>query len=312
MAFEGRIGHLTEIESPWGNAGGVAKTIEDVQQLAHTGVGWIEAGSYTLEPRVGNSPDGEKVYDHNPETGLTHNSLGMPNKGFDVVETQIPEMLNIAHSLGKQLIINVAPVTEDPLNESIELVSRAYEAGADAVLLNAGCPNVRNADGSSHEILSHNITCLKTVLGGLKKTTQKYAQPIMLRLSPFETNGHKRLQAAQAVWLSGVVSALFTPNTWPTSNPTSSEGGLLLDDSIKQCGRSGPATADAASEETQLLTSYLTKSSIDVIASGGIINARELQRRLDLGAVAGAGTTFFYESESWAEDTNRLLSEMAG
>ncbi len=56
-----RIGHLDNLESPWGNAGGVIKTVEDVAHMAATGVGWIEAGSYTLEARKGNAID--------PETG---------------------------------------------------------------------------------------------------------------------------------------------------------------------------------------------------------------------------------------------------
>src|SRR5579885_3518334 len=112
--FSGRIGHLEDIQSPWGNAGGVVKTVEDVERMAKTGVGWIEAGSYTLEPRPGNGPNGERVYYHNPETGETFNSLGMPNKGMDVVETEIPEMAHIARTHNKKLVVNVAPVSADP------------------------------------------------------------------------------------------------------------------------------------------------------------------------------------------------------
>jgi len=41
MAFDGRIGHLEGIESPFSNAGGVVKTVEDVAVMALTGVGYI-------------------------------------------------------------------------------------------------------------------------------------------------------------------------------------------------------------------------------------------------------------------------------
>lgn len=41
--FNELIGGLENVESPWGNAGGVVKTIEDVERMARTGVGWIEA-----------------------------------------------------------------------------------------------------------------------------------------------------------------------------------------------------------------------------------------------------------------------------
>lgn len=41
------------------------------------------------------------------------------------------------------------------------------------------------------------------------------------------------------------------------------------------------------------------------------MNARELQLHLDLGVVASAGTTFFYEPEDWQRDVDRLPVELA-
>src|SRR5581483_9991877 len=108
-----RIGHL-EVDSPFANAGGVIKHPGEVEKIARTGVGWIEAGSFTLEPRPGNSPNGETVYVHDPQTGSSWNSLGMPNKGMDEVEKEIPEMKRIAHAHNKPLVVNVAPVTDKP------------------------------------------------------------------------------------------------------------------------------------------------------------------------------------------------------
>jgi dihydroorotate dehydrogenase len=62
VSFSGHIGHLEGIEQPWGNAGGVVKTPEDVERMAKTEVGWIEGGSYTMERRSNNRPDGGAVY----------------------------------------------------------------------------------------------------------------------------------------------------------------------------------------------------------------------------------------------------------
>lgn len=105
-----KIGNY-ELESPLFNAGGVVKTVENVRMMASTGVGAVLLGSYTLEPRVGNSPNGETVYYHDRAAGTTYNSLGMPNKGIKEVARDLPEMIKIAHDLGKPVVLNVAPVS---------------------------------------------------------------------------------------------------------------------------------------------------------------------------------------------------------
>ena len=69
--------------------------------------------------------------------------------------------------------------------------------------------------------------------------------------------------------------------------------------------------AHFAAEQTHWAANALHDSGIDVVSSGGIMTSRELKRRLDLGAVAGAGTTFFYQSPDWRYDTDRLLFKLA-
>lgn len=306
--FNGRVGHLIEIESPWANAGGVARSLEEVELLAQSGIGWVEAGSFTPEGRLGNGANGEKVYYHNALTGETVNSFGMPNKGMDIVVTEIPEMKRITDAYNKKLVINVAPVSSDPVAESLELTRRAYAAGADAVLLNAGCPNVVTEEGGRHEILSRSPTELLDVLkalGGLKL-------PVFLRISPQETYGDMR-KVCDAVRLSGAVSALFTPNTWPGYVPLDPKTGKpILEVPGGAGGLSGPAKALDAATQTNWAIVALKGSKVDVVRSSSIMNGRELGKSLDDGAVGGAGTTFFFESEyGWKDDTNRFLSELA-
>jgi hypothetical protein len=91
--FNGKIGHLEDISYPWANAGGVVRTVEETEAMAQTSVGWIENGSHTISPRLGNAVNLEHpelgaqliVYTHNPVTGETGNSKGMPGAGIDVV-----------------------------------------------------------------------------------------------------------------------------------------------------------------------------------------------------------------------------------
>ena len=307
--FSGRIGHLDGIESPWGNAGGVVKTVEDVEKMALTGVGWIEAGSYTLEPRIGNSPNGETVYCHDNETGATYNSLGMPNKGIEVVEKEIPEMVRIAEAHNKKLIVNIAPTSSEPVAETRELAARAYASGAHAVLLNAGCPNVVTQDGGRHEILSHNPEAFGAVLMGLRALAAKNS-PLFVRISPQEDIS----VVDEVLWQvrkSQAVSAVFTPNTWPGYRPTHVDGSPVLQVPGNAGGKSGPAMVAAARQQSRWAAYYLNGKGIDVVRSSSIMHAAELKRALGEGAVAGAGTTFFYESLDWQYDVDKLLTEFA-
>jgi len=56
------IGEI-QLESPLMNAGGLLKTVADVEMMARTALGGV-SGSFTLDGRVGNSPGGETVYYH--------------------------------------------------------------------------------------------------------------------------------------------------------------------------------------------------------------------------------------------------------
>jgi dihydroorotate dehydrogenase len=304
--FNGSLGQL-DVAAPWANAGGVVRSLEEVEQIVAAGVGWVEAGSYTLDPRVGNGPLSD-VYYFDKEERATYNSLGMPNNGIDAVEEEMPEMARAAHSYNKPLVVNVAPVSNEPVAESVELTRRAQAAGADMVLLNAGCPNVVTADGGRHELLSRNPKALKEVLKGLIEAD---VDPIAVRLSPME-NHQQAVEVARVIRESGIISVVFTPNTWPGHKPLRSSGEPALKVSGNVGGKSGPATAEDAANQTAIFASLFRNTNIDVVSSGGITTADELARRLKLGAVAGAGTTFFYETEeSWKSAVNKLNFDLA-
>lgn len=325
-----RIGHL-EVTSPWGNAGGVVKTVDDVERMAKTGVGYIEHGSTTLEKRFGNKRDkltgdiiidpetGEPLIDyyHNPKTGETFNSLGMPGSGMNTIEEEIPEMVRIAEAYGKKLLINVAPVSDEPMSEVIELATRAYEAGAHGVIVNAGCPNIIIEGEARHEILSHNAEACYLVFGGLKVVTEKFPK-VFARTSP-----QASFQSAREVYGSikraGTVSTLWLPNTWPGHRPlVNGEPALTIEGNVG--GRSGPVTAAEVEKQLEWALAILKGSGIDIVASGAIANSEalgikageQLRRYMNLGVVAGAGTTFYYEAQdSWEEGTDRLLNDFA-
>lgn len=304
-----RIGEY-EMESPLMNAGGVVKTVEDVRLMAATGVGAVLAGSFTLEPRVGNSPNGEKVYDHDSETGITTNSLGMPNKGLVEVAKDLPDMIQIAHDQGKPFILNFAPVSSDPMLEIVrmsEILQRAGIDNLDGFELNASCPNVVTSDGGRHELLSRHPEQLGEVVAELRDISTKEVPfgTLIVRVSPFEGQ-QDALPLAESLQEAGA-HAVAAFNTFPGSKPVLEVPGSVG-------GQSGGGMAPQAEMQTSWLVAAMDSidAGFDIIGSNGIVDAARMKRRLNLGASTVSATTLFYEApHGWGRAVDRMLQEYA-
>jgi dihydroorotate dehydrogenase len=305
-----------EMESPLMNAGGVVKTIEDVRMMAQTGVGAILAGSYTLEPRVGNSPNGERVYYHDEVTGITYNSLGMPNNGIAEVAKELPEMISIAHDLGKPFILNIAPVTSNPAAEIAVMLGILEDAGIrelDGLELNAGCPNVVTADGGRHELLSHHTDLLGETVSEIIDVSNRGMRlgSLMVRISPFRDKSDATNIAKLLVDVPVDFVSAF--NTFPGGIPVDSVGNNVLQVPGGAGGQSGAGKALLAEEQTLWLVEARDHAGIgfEILGSNGIQNARSMKSRMDIGASAVSLTTLFYEARSWGSAVSNLLDNYA-
>ncbi|HSH17934.1 MAG TPA: hypothetical protein VK978_00985 [Candidatus Saccharimonadales bacterium] len=308
-----RIGEYT-MESPLMNAGGLVKTVADARLMARTAVGAILPGSYTLEPRAGNGSHGERVYYHDPTTGITYNSLGMPNCGMAAVADDLPEMIDIAHDHGKPLIFNFAPVTSDPIGEVI----RAFEIleqkaiSLDGFELNASCPNVVIVGGARHEILSAHPGLFGDVAGEISDISVNKVGigTIIARISPFGNPGDEH---GLVVASKGSLDAFSGFNTFPGGRPRRPDGSDVLEVPGGIGGQSGPGMTSLAEAQTVRLLAAIKKhdADIEVIGSNGIADAGAMKRRLDLGVSAVSATTLFWEAQSWAKAADKLLRDYA-
>lgn len=311
-----RIGRY-EMESPLMNAGGVVKSVEEVRMMSQTGVGAVLAGSFTLEPRVGNSPNGEVVYHHDHKTGATYNALGMPNKGLKEVAKDLPEMIRIAHDHGKPFVLNLAPVSTDPIAEMTamgEILSREGVEGIDAIELNGSCPNVVSSDGGRHAILSHNPDLLGGVLHELSdiSTNEVPFDSLIVRISPFLSREDALLLARQ-LYETGV-DAVSAFNTFPGGKPMDANYNPILQVPGGVGGQSGALTVQQAELQTEWLVDARNKvgATFEIIGSNGVTDARSMKRRLAIGASAVSSTTLFYEATSgWGSAVNDILTDFS-
>jgi dihydroorotate dehydrogenase len=310
-----RIGGY-ELESPLINGGGPVKTLEDVRLMAQTGVGAVLGGSYTINPRVGNSPNGEVDYYHDEHTGITYNSKGLPNPGMDYVSDNAREMMAICHEYGKPFILNFAPVTSRPRIELRMMAGMLVRHGVDsidAIELNASCPNVITEDGGRHELLCYDPQHLEDVLGDLKDISKEYLQvgSIFVRVSPFR----KRVESDKLAQILEdlQIDAVAAFNTWPGGVPTDDRGRPILQVPGNAGGMSGPGMQMQAEAQTKKLRDAreALDGTFDIIGSNGIATGESMARRLRLGAAAVSATTAFWEARSWGDAADRLLREFA-
>jgi dihydroorotate dehydrogenase len=309
-----QIGNF-ELESQIINGGGVVKNSIDARQMAQTGVGAVLGGSFTLDSKIGNSPNGETVYYHDPVTGITYNSLGMPNMGIrELAKHELSEMIEITHDHGKPFILNFAPITEDPVTEIIEMgmvLADSGIEGLDGLEINASCPNVVMEDGSRHELLSHHPEKMKSALLVACDVSLEYlpVDLILVRISPFRSQDDV-VSTVLTLKESGV-GAVVGFNTFPGGVPVDEQGNNILDVPGGAGGQSGAGMCSDAEEQTRWLAQAadFMGCSFDIVGSNGVHDAASMKKRIDLGASAVSLTTLFFESPNWSTAVDNLLQE---
>lgn len=197
-----------------GNAAGVCKSLDLVDQLARSGLTEITLGSITVKQRSVNSPG---TVHFRTESGASINALGMPNLGAKAYADLLPQMVAIAHAAGKLLAVSVAPLQPDDLQI---LLSLCIEAGVDIIELNAGCPNVWD-NAQQKRILSFDIKYLSHSLQTMleRKSVGGWSGELRVKLSSYSDPG---LLAEVAKMIGSMGSKKYritvvTCNTFPNA-----------------------------------------------------------------------------------------------
>ncbi len=284
----------------------------------------IMIGSVTVAPKEGNEPAyGGPVYRHVTETGLTYNSMGLPNLGIDRVMAILPDLVGQAHDNDKRLAVSLAPLTASPGPEWAEMAVKALWAGADIIEFNAGCPNIYDEDGNPKTVLS----LVPDALGEALEYVQDRLGsnfPSGVKLSPAPVEGFSEsdglsaespLIVAQAEVMNALDIAKYVAyfNTFGGQVPTD-KGGKELPLSVPggAGGVSGPGVARVARAQTDAMLGYLN-DDIDVVVAGGITTGEDLMARIesDPRVKLGSAVTALWEASSMGIGITRIAEEYA-
>jgi len=293
-----------------GNAAGVCKSLDLVDQMARSGLTEITLGSITVKQRSVNSPG---TVHFQTESGASINALGMPNLGATTYADLLQQMVKIAHASGKLLAVSIAPLQTDDLQI---LLSLCVKARVDIIELNAGCPNVWD-EGQQKRILSFDLKYLSHSLQTMleRKSVGGWSGELRVKLSPYSDPG---LLAEVAKMIGSMGSKKYritvvTCNTFPNA--------LMFDDTkeISQKaltfgegygGYSGQGYLPIALGQVQQFRKHLSDQH-RIIGVGGISSGRDVIEHVLTGANGVQIGAALYYANNPAKAADNILQEIA-
>lgn len=270
-------------EHPLMNAAGTCKTLEDVRKISRSATAAIMVGSITKETRAGNSGS---VYWYGQ--GFSMNSLGLPNPGADYYRENIPEMVGIAHEVRKPLFVSVAGFSPE---EDAELSALAIEAGADAVELNLGCPNVWSGN-EQKRIACFDPLLVAEVLRCVEDKVGVGAR-VSVKISPF-SDPFMLAEVAKVIAKSQLAKAITAINTFPNSFVFDDSGQSRITPGGGLAGMAGPALKPIGLGQVKQLRAILPER-IQIVGVGGVSDGSSVLEYRHAGADAIQIATAYIE-----------------
>jgi dihydroorotate dehydrogenase len=283
--------------NPVGIAAGFDKNGLILRALQSIGFGYIEIGSITARPSIGNSKP--RMF-RLPDDKAIINRMGLNNDGADVIIDRldksgvfIPVGINIAKTHDPAILGDGA------IEDYIYSFCKAEEK-ADYIMVNISCPNT--AEGITFEQEGP----LRDLLSGIMSVRKKPRIPVLVKFSP--DLDHNLLESLVGISIDSGVKGFALSNT-----STSREGLLtqrtILDD-IGRGGLSGQPLRNRAEMLTRKLRQYAGKEAV-LIGIGGIEGANHTIDRLAGGAnLVQVYTALIYEGPSLPGKINRDLIRM--
>ena len=263
MQFRNRIGL----------AAGFDKNALLVQHWHKLGFGHVEIGTVTPRPQAGNPKP--RLFRLPTDQGLI-NRMGFNNDGAETIRKRLElnrpdsDVLIVGGNIGK----NKETSEEDAFRDYLICLEALHEV-VDYFTVNISSPNTKDLRNLQKR------EALWRLLGNLQERNQKFGhpRPIFIKVAPDLNNielGDIAL-VAQETACSGIVATNTTIGRTGLSTP------LLAVNEMGAGGLSGLPLVEQGYHCTQLF-GKLMQPPMALISSGGIMDAREVGKRIDAGA----------------------------
>jgi dihydroorotate dehydrogenase len=252
--------------NPIGLAAGLDKNGVALPAWAALGFGFIEIGTVTAKAQPGNPKP--RIFRF-PDQNALINRLGFNNDGADTIAHRLSKLQRSGRWPNVPVGINIGKSMSTPLTEASEdyLYSfRLLREFADYIVLNVSSPNtpgLRELQGPDA------LSKLLSAVGEKNLITRK---PVVVKIAPDLAPDELQhiLSTCEANKVAGIIATNTTIDHSPIPTTRDEQGGLS----------GGPLRE----KSTALVREIVAKSTIPVIASGGITDASSAREKIEAGA----------------------------
>ena len=290
--LEKKIFGLT-FKNPVGLAAGFDKNAKLFDELSYFGFGFIEIGTVTPLPQVGNSKP--RLF-RLPKDEALINRMGFNNDGIDLVVARLKKRYTniiIGGNIGKNKITS---------NELAALdYKKCFDKIApyvDYIVLNISSPNTPNLRRLQNKSELHSLL---TQVQKLNK--QKYNKPILIKISP-------DLSIAQIDEILGLIRK-FDISGIIATNTSSNRQGLQTSSQVVEKKGVGGLSGKPLYLKSKKIVNYIhtqTQGDLPIIAVGGIMSADDAVAMLNAGAsLVQIYSGFVYNGPSIVSEINTKI-----
>jgi dihydroorotate dehydrogenase len=276
--------------NPIGLAAGLDKNGVALPAWAALGFGFVEIGTVTAKAQSGNQKP--RIFRF-PEQEALINRLGFNNDGADAIADRLKKLRASGRWPSVPLGINIGKSRETPLEETTDdyLYSfRLLREFADYIVINVSSPNtpgLRELQGRE---------ALAQLLRAVREKNKIARKPVLIKISP--DLSPDELNEVIATCEQNETAGIIATNT--TLDHSSIPTGL---DEVG--GLSGTPLRE---KSTALLRAISARSTIPVIASGGIFDAQSAREKFEAGAqLAQIYTGYVYRGPGLLREIVRKL-----
>lgn len=284
--------------NPVGLAAGFDKDAKLYKELSNLGFGFIEIGTVTPRPQVGNEKP--RLFRLKEDSAII-NRMGFNNGGVEEAVERLKANGKVGSSADENRVLiggNIGKNKDTPNENAVDDYLICFDALFDYVdyfVVNVSSPNTPNLRALQEK------EPLKALLQSLqnKNNTKSIRRPILLKIAPDLTKEQLLdiIEIVEETKIDGVIA----------TNTTISREGLSSDNKKEMGGLSGKPLTQRSTAVIRFLAEK-SNNSFPIIGVGGIHSATDALEKLNAGAsLVQLYTGFIYEGPQLIQDINQAL-----
>ncbi|GGY70225.1 dihydroorotate dehydrogenase (quinone) [Cellvibrio zantedeschiae] len=257
--------------NPVGLAAGLDKNGDYFNALGAMGFGFVEIGTITPKPQVGNpKPRLFRI----PEAQAIINRMGFNNKGVDHLVAQVKRR-RYKGILGINIGKNALTPVENAADDYVKCMQKVY-AHADYITVNVSSPNTKGLrDLQFGDSLNRLLEIIKIEQSNLQAEYGRYV-PVAVKIAP-DMDNDSIIQVAQSLVAQNFDGVIATNTT------IGREGVEQYETSAETGGLSGFPVRDKSTRVIRVLHEELG-DKLPIIGVGGITDGASAAEKIKAGA----------------------------